>query len=69
MFQCRSLECRGSGASRPETSAPFDVDEAETAALRSAPRLPRPMTDRGIAEGWLREHGEPLDLGGLATEM
>ena len=44
----------------------FEVDEAATDALRSAPRPPRPMIDRGIAEGWLRERGEPLDLGGLA---
>ena len=45
----------------------FEVDEAATNALRSVPRPPRPMTDRGIAESWLREHGEPLDLGGLAA--
>jgi hypothetical protein len=26
------------------------------------------MIDRGIATDWLREHGEPLDLGGLAQK-
>jgi N-methylhydantoinase B len=46
--------------------ATFEVDEEETGRLRSAPRPPRPMTDRGIAESWLREQGEPLDLGGFA---
>jgi N-methylhydantoinase B len=44
----------------------FAVDEAATARLRSVPRPPRPMTDRGVAEEWLRERGESLDLGGLA---
>jgi N-methylhydantoinase B len=46
--------------------ASFEIDEIETARLRSAPRPPRLMVDRGVAIEWLREHGEPLDLGGLA---
>jgi N-methylhydantoinase B len=48
-------------------SQTFEIDEAATARLRSAPRSPRPMFDRGIAEDWLRAQGEPLDLGGLAV--
>jgi N-methylhydantoinase B len=44
----------------------FEVDVAATDALRSAPRPLRPMFDRGVAEEWLREHGEPLDLSGFA---
>jgi N-methylhydantoinase B len=44
-----------------------EVDEAATARLRSAPRPPRPMVDRGVAADWLRSHGESLDLGGLAV--
>jgi N-methylhydantoinase B len=47
--------------------ATFEVDEAETARLRAAPRPLLRMIDRGIASDWLREHGEPLDLGGLAV--
>lgn len=48
----------------PET---LTVDDAATQRLRSAPRPPRPMIDRGVALDWLREHGEPVDVGGLAT--
>src|SRR5581483_7438735 len=44
----------------------LEVDVAATERLRSVARPPRPMFDRGVAEEWLREHGEPLDLGGLA---
>jgi N-methylhydantoinase B len=44
-----------------------EIDIAATNALRSAPRPPRPMVDRGIASDWLLAHGEPLDLGGLAN--
>jgi N-methylhydantoinase B len=46
--------------------ATFEVNEAETAHLRSAPRPPPMMIDRGTASEWLRAHGESLDLGGLA---
>jgi N-methylhydantoinase B len=45
----------------------FAIDTAATDVLRSGPRDPRPMIDRGIATDWLQEHGEPLDLGGFAT--
>jgi N-methylhydantoinase B len=44
----------------------LEVDAAATTRLRSAPRPPRPMFDRGVAEDWLRAHGERLDLGGFA---
>jgi N-methylhydantoinase B len=50
-------------------SETFDVDQEATARLRSVPRPPRPMFHRGIAADWLREHGEPLDLGSLAREV
>jgi N-methylhydantoinase B len=46
----------------------FEIDAAATDTLRSAPRPPRPMIDRGIASDWLRAHGESLDLGGLASQ-
>jgi N-methylhydantoinase B len=46
----------------------FAVDVAATERLRSVSRPRLPMFDRGIATGWLREHGEPLDLGGPARE-
>jgi N-methylhydantoinase B len=49
--------------------ASFEIDEIETARLRLAPRPPRPMVDRGVAAEWLREHGEPLDLGGFAVDV
>jgi hypothetical protein len=47
----------------------FEIDAAATDTLRSAPRPPRPMIDRGIAADWLRDHGESLDLGGLAKSI
>jgi N-methylhydantoinase B len=46
--------------------ATLELDVAATEAVRSTPRPPRPMVDRGLATDWLREHGEPLDLGGPA---
>jgi N-methylhydantoinase B len=47
----------------------LEVDAEATERLRSTPRAPRPMFDRGIATAWLREHGEPLDLGGQARSV
>ncbi len=47
----------------------LNVDEAATAELRASPRPPLSMFDRGAATEWLRAHGEPLDLGGLARPM
>ena len=46
--------------------ATFEVDEAATDALALGAAPAPPDDGRGIAEEWLREHGEPLDLGGLA---
>jgi N-methylhydantoinase B len=45
----------------------FAIDLAATDALRSAPRPPRRMIDRGVASKWLREHGESLELGGFSN--